>query len=597
MKGKFNYANKPPKQKMSSHINQTNEHINNNNFIWEKIYLNTIEEKENMKEEENMDNEYLSEFLKSSQSIHIKNYLYIFPLLKSDNKYAIIDLSKNILYFHKMPYQCFNPIYSPKYLFSIFLFYVDSSYKSDSRYNIIEFDLKNNSFNILNSKGVPPKERKYFSSFFYSNKIYFFGGLPQMLIDNSLNFIYSFNIKENEWKIEESYFMNEKGSINEINYLGNIFDNSSIQVNDKNIFYSIGGKYSNEFIFSEINTMGIEGRDIPKYKESGDIVKIIIKDDENIELSYAKIKNNKNILGKNCSAFYKDNIYLYNKDEMFLFDYKKNEINLLQKRIFAPEIEFKYYDDCYLFRTYLEKLDNKFKENKKIDFENIINNIKIEDNNNILYELNNKEENNSYLNKVILANISSNLRNILNNNKSQNKIIFNKINYQAFLIIIKWIYNNYEENISNLSNDNYKNIFNFFIKYKAKSLINIFISKININDTNALFLFELGNKHKLDNLSLKAHKYISEKIISKNNDKIFSLNETKEFKQKLFENYFCEHKLYIECMINNLEIRNNSNLKINNEQLENIKNVNKNGKLYYCINCCKVFIPNKEDAK
>ena len=151
--------------------------------------------------------------------------------------------------------------------------------------------------------------------------------------------------------------------------------------------------------------------------------------------------------------------------------------------------------------------------------------------------------------------------------------------------------------ISNLSNDTYKNIFNFFIKYKAKSLINIFISKININDTNALFLFELGNKHKLDNLSLKAHKYISEKIISKNNDKLFSLNETKEFKQKLFENYFCEHKLYIECMINNLEIRNNSNLKINNEQLENIKNVNKNGKLYYCINCCKVFIPNKEDAK
>ena len=435
-----------------------------------------------------------------------------------------------------------------------------------------------------------------------------------MLIDNSLNFIYSFNIKENEWKIEESYFMNEKEGIKEINYLGNIFDNSLVQVNDKNIFYSLGGKYINEFIFSEINTMGIEGRDMLKYKESGDIIKIIIKDDENIELSYAKIKNNKNILGKNCSVFYKENIYLYNKDEMFLFDYKKNEINLLQKRIFAPEIEgntslfifekyvylfgkFKYYDDCYLFRTYLEKLDNKFKENKKIDFENVINNIKIEDNNNILYELNNKEENNSYLNKVILANISSNLRNILNNNKSQNKIIFNKINYQAFLIIIKWIYSNYDENINNLSNDTYKNIFNFFIKYKAKSLINIFISKININDANALFLFELGNKHKLDNLSLKAHKYISEKIILKNSDKILSLNEPKEFKQKLYENYFCEHKLYIECMINNLEIRNNSNLKINNEQLENIKNVNKNGKLYYCINCCKVFIPNKEDAK
>ena len=618
MKGKANIINKQPKQKITSHINQENNRINNNNLeknisfqIWEKIYLDKIEQNGNI-DDENTENENLSDFLKSSKSIHIKNYLYIFPLLKSDNKYAIIDLSKNILYFHKMPYQCFNPIYSEKFLFSIFLFYIDSSYKSDNRYNIIELDLKNNSFNILNSKGVPPKERKYFSSFFYSNKIYFFGGLPQMLIDNSLNYIYSFNIKEYDWKIEESYFIDEKENINRINYLGNIYDNSIVQIKDKNIFYSIGGKYINDPMFSEINRLGI--RDDYKFKESNDIIKILIKNNGNIELSYVKNKNDNNISGKICSVFYKENIYLYNKDEMFLFDYKKNEINLLQKRIFAPEIEgntslfifekyvylfgkFKYYDDCYLFRTYLEKIDNKFKENKKIDFENIINNIKIEDNNNILYELNNKEENNSYLNKVILANISSNLRNIINNNKSQNKIIFNKINYQVFLIIIKWIYSNYEENISNLSNDTYKNIFNFFIKYKAKSLINIFISKININDTNALFLFELGNKHKLDNLSLKAHKYISEKIISKNNDKIFSLNETKEFKQKLFENYFCEHKLYIECMINNLEIRNNSNLKINNEQLENIKNVNKNGKLYYCINCCKVFIPNKEDAK
>ena len=620
MKGKANIINKQLKQKITSHINQENNRINNNNLeknisfqIWEKIYLDKIEQNGNI-DDENTENENLSDFLKSSKSIHIKNYLYIFPLSKSDNKYAIIDLSKNILYFHKMPYQCFNPIYSEKFLFSIFLFYIDSSYKSDNRYNIIEFDLKNNSFNILNSKGVPPKERKYFSSFFYSNKIYFFGGLPQMLIDNSLNYIYSFNIKEYEWKIEESYFIDEKEKINKFNYLGNIYDNSLVQIKDKNIFYSIGGKYINDSMFSENNRLGI--RDDYKFKESSDNIKILIKDNGNIELSYVKNKNNNNISGKICSVFYKENIYLYNKDDMFLFDYKKNEIILLQKRIYAPEIEgntnmfilenyiylfgkFRYYDDCYLFRTNLENIDNKYKENQKIDIENIINNIKIEEKNSVsfLYEFNNKEGNNDNLNKIILANISSNLRNIINNNKSQHEIIFNKINYQTFLIIIKWIYTNYEDNISDLPNDTYKNVFNFFLKYKAKSLINIFISKIDINATNALFLYELGNKYKLNNLSLKAHKYISEKIILKNNDKILSINESKEFKQKLYENYFCEHKLYIECMINNLDIHNNTNLQINNEQLDNIKNLNKKGKLHYCLNCYKVFIPNKEDEK
>ena len=83
---------------------------------------------------------------------------------------------------------------------------------------------------------------------------------------------------------------------------------------------------------------------------------------------------------------------------------------------------------------------------------------------------------------------------------------------------------------------------------------------------------------------------------TKNTDKILSSNNaSKEFKQKLYENYFCEHKLYIECMTNNLDIHNDSNSLINNEQLNIIKNLNKNGKLFYCLNCYKVFIPNVKE--
>ena len=171
------------------------------------------------------------------------------------------------------------------------------------------------------------------------------------------------------------------------------------------------------------------------------------------------------------------------------------------------------------------------------------------------------------------------------------------IDYQSFLIIIKWIYYNFEDNISNLSVGIYKNIFTIFFKYKAISLMNIFISKININETNAIFLYELGNKYGLNNLLNKAHKYISELLTSKKNDKIFCNNETKEFKQKLYENYFCAHKLYIECFINNLDIYNHTNITITNEQLEKIKQINNKGKLYYCINCQKVFNPNIEEEK
>ena len=618
MKGKEIISNKHSKQKFSSnntnikHSNTHNDNIKEKNPffpIWEKIYL---VKKDNI-ENEYIDNECLSTFFKSSKSIHIKNYLYIFPLFKSNNKYAIIDLSKNFLYFHDMPYQCFHPMYSSKFFFSIFLFYLDSNYKSDNRYNIVEFDIKNNSFNILNSKGVSPKVRKNFCSFFYLNKIYFFGGIPQMLIDNSMNYIYSFNIKEKEWKIEETNFISDKENINFNNYISNNFDSSLIQFDDKNIFYSIGGKYLDDSIYSDINTMRI-GNNL-KFKENADIIKITVKDNGNIELNNIG-KNNKNKFGNPCSIFYKENINIYNKDEIYCFNCKNYEINILQKIMFAPEFEekgnifiyekyiylfgkFKHYDDCYLFRIKIDIINLKNKEAYKANYENLLNNNinKGKDNNDILCEFHNSELKKLFLNKILLSNFSLNLKNIINNIKTPNYINMTNIDYQSFLIIIKWIYNNFEDNISNLSTDIYKNIFNIFFKYKAISLMNIFISKLNINETNAILLYELGNKYGLKNLSNKAHKYISELLTSKKNDKIFSNNETKEFKQKLYENYFCGHKLYIECFINNLDIYNHTNIAITNEQLEKIKQINNKGKLFYCINCQKVFNPNIEEEK
>ena len=51
----------------------------------------------------------------------------------------------------------------------------------------------------------------------------------------------------------------------------------------------------------------------------------------------------------------------------------------------------------------------------------------------------------------------------------------------------------------------------------------------------------------------------------------------------------------MECSINNIDIHNNSNAMINNEQLNNVKKMNKNGKLFYCLICYKVFLPNENN--
>ena len=111
---------------------------------------------------------------------------------------------------------------------------------------------------------------------------------------------------------------------------------------------------------------------------------------------------------------------------MFLFDYNNKEILLLQKRIFAPEMEgnanmfiyekylyllgkFKHFDDCYLFRTNLDKINTENKESQKINYENILNYNKEKDINNILCEFNNQDDKKIYLNKIFLSNFSSTL--------------------------------------------------------------------------------------------------------------------------------------------------------------------------------------------
>ena len=600
---------------LSSSNNYSNSDKSNPFPTWEKIYLElkTNVLIDDLKMKNHLNNKSIISFFKESKSIIIKNYIYIFPLYKSEYKYAIVDLDKNLLIFHEMPYQCFHPVYSTKFPFTIFLFIYDSNYNSDGRYNIVEFDIKLNTFNILNSKGVPPKARNNcFCSFIYLNKLYFFGGIPKFLSDNSLNYIFSYNLKENDWKIEDYFFNSEKEIINS-NYIGNNFDISSVQIEEKNIFYLIGGKYCDDIIYSDVNN--INNSKLKQTKESSDIIKLQIKENGLIEFINQK-KNNKNKFGQAYSIYYKDNIYIYNKDNLFLYDYKNQDFSVLKKRMFYPEIEghgtffiydkylyligkFINYDDCFLFRTNIDKINIKNNGIQKISYEYLINNNinNSKDTNDILCEFNYPEEKKLFLNKIILSNFSINMKNIIINscnNKHHGSVTLFDINYQSLLIIFKWIYNNFDD-VSNLSNDIYKDIIDILFKFKAISLINIYINKINLNENNTLLLYELGNKYELNKLINKCKNFISNCLNSKNNDKILSFNESNEIKKNLYENYFCEHKLYMECLVTNLNIHNMAMININNDKLDHIKQLNKNGKLFYCLNCNKIFDPIKNE--
>jgi len=51
----------------------------------------------------------------------------------------------------------------------------------------------------------------------------------------------------------------------------------------------------------------------------------------------------------------------------------------------------------------------------------------------------------------------------------------------------------------------------------------------------------------------------------------------------------------MECYVSNLNIHNLTMTNVNNEKLDSTKQLNNNGKLYYCLNFNKVFFPKKNN--
>lgn len=316
------------------------------------------------------------------------------------------------------------------------------------------------------------------------------------------------------------------------------------------------------------------------------------------------LSSNDNIKFSNHSIYLHNNIiYIHNKGNLYTFDPSSNELSMLKPRIFSPESQtnsslfiannfiyvlgkFKCYEDCYVFKTSYENINVKWNFDKLISYENLLN---VKECSDMVCSFNNGDKSKEvYLNKKILYNFSLALKKlIINWSQNSNVYIFNDINYITMYNILKFIYSNFNEDISSIEHEILSEIFYVLLRYRAKSLLNIIIDHIVITNEKAVKLYELALKHNLPDFLKKCEKYISENINSG-----LVLNESSELKTILYENYFCEHKIYIQCNIAGIDIKNVSQMTMTNDKVNEIKDLSKDGKLMFCLNCKKVFKSN-----
>lgn len=73
-------------------------------------------------------------------------------------------------------------------------------------------------------------------------------------------------------------------------------------------------------------------------------------------------------------------------------------------------------------------------------------------------------------------------------------VVLQDVSFLGAFNLLKIIYSNFTDNISNLEIDILKEIFNFMLTYKTSSLINKIVSLMKINNNNAFAVFELALK-------------------------------------------------------------------------------------------------------
>lgn len=570
--------------------------------IWEKVYLEIAPEA----------------FFENIQGIQIKQQVFIFSSTydEKNKKFFILDLENESIRLEEMEYEgCFHPIYIPS-LNSIYLFRFDSGYYSDYRYNLIEYNIDKKTWNIIQHKGVAPKRRSDdFTTFFHDDglrqKIFLLGGMQMFPGDNTGSFIYSFDVKDCEWTIE-SYSGNFPSEIiNNTPYLANKSGMSAVVYNkDKALL--IGGKVL-ENKFSNLDNIGINSGNAPETSfsffnevESDDIYEFNISQMKFNKKQYTKLLDDVKFV--NCSiCTVKEGVYILNKGIVHFFDSIMNELSMLKPLLFNPNPikdsilisynnflyiigKFKFYEDCFIFKTSLDNLVPKWNCTKEISYEMLLNNKECSD---IVFVLNAGDKNREIqVNKKVMYNFSYPLKNIIiNYSLNSNHYNFNDVSFIGVYNTLKFIYSNFSDNISTYDIEIIQEMVDIIVRYRAKSLLNIVLSHIKIMNDNALVFYELAIKYNLVDLKKEAYNYISENLNGPTG--IFSkeknVNEGIELKKLLFENFFCQHPVSIQVNTVGFDIKNVTKTTVSQEKLTDIKDICKNNKIFFCLYCKKVI--------
>jgi hypothetical protein len=601
-----------------------NKQFNTSFPIWEKVYLEITPDK----------------LFDNIHSVQVKNIVYIFPSTydEKNKNFYVLDLDAENIREEEMEYQgCFHPVYDTNNI--IYLFRFDSGKYSDFRYSIVEYNIETKKWGHNTHKGVAPKRRSDdFSTIFYNSKIYFIGGMQKFPGDNTGNLMYTYNTIDNEWAIESyngshltelpgvPYLANRSG-MNGILNLGVISSNlgtlGTIGTSTEPVpkWLLIGGKYLENSFSNNINGMtnslSSSLKNFFNDVETDDIFEYDFSSQKLNKKQYIKILND--VKFSNCSScLYKECIIIHNKGNFYNLDLTTHELSMLKPLLFNPNAskdsillihnnflfiisKFQHYEDCIIFKTSVDNLIPKWNSMKEISYEMLLNNKECSD---IVFLLNAGDKNREILvNKKVMYNFSSPLKNIIINcAQNSNYYNFNDVSFFGVYNTLKFIYSNFNDNISSYEIEIIQEMIDIIVRYRAKSLLNITLSHIKLTNENALVFYELALKFNLNEFKKFTFNFISENLqnASGTNAGLFSkdknVNEGPELKKILFENYFCIHPITIQVNTIGFDIKNLSQITVTSERFADIKELCKDNKIYFCLNCKKVIVNEKTES-
>jgi hypothetical protein len=194
-----------------------------------------------------------------------------------------------------------------------------------------------------------------------------------------------------------------------------------------------------------------------------------------------------------------------------------------------------------------------------------------------------------FVNKKVMFNFSLPLKNIMiNYSQNSNYFNFHDFSFIGVYNSLKFIYSNFNENLNNLDMEIINEMIDIIIKYRAKALLLIVLDRLTISNENVLSLYELALKHNLEELKTQTYSYIGENL-----DYLFkkekNVEESFGLKKLLFENYFCSHSITIQANCLGFDIKNITSTTLSSENLMEIKDICKNNKMTFCLNCKKII--------